>query len=53
MSGNRLTIEHPSGHLDVEVELDGTRVRRAGVVRTARKLFEGNVFPRSEQHRWS
>ncbi|WP_243769845.1 4-oxalomesaconate tautomerase [Amycolatopsis acidicola] len=46
-SGNRLDIEHPTGHLEVEVELDGARVRRAGVVRTARKLFDGTVFPRS------
>ena len=46
LTGNRLDIEHPTGHLEVEVELDGTRVRRSGVVRTARKLFEGTVFPR-------
>ncbi|GHF47350.1 4-oxalomesaconate tautomerase [Amycolatopsis bartoniae] len=46
ITGNRLDIEHPTGHLEVEVELDGTRVRRSGVVRTARKLFEGTVFPR-------
>ncbi|MBP2472902.1 4-oxalomesaconate tautomerase [Crossiella equi] len=39
-------IEHPSGHLDVHVELDGEHVRRAGVVRTARALFDGLVFPR-------
>jgi len=48
--GQRLTIEHPSGALQVEVELDPTTapptVRRSGVVRTARKLFDGTVFPR-------
>jgi 4-oxalomesaconate tautomerase len=48
--GARLTIEHPSGALQVEVELDTTTtpftVKRSGVVRTARKLFEGTVFPR-------
>jgi len=46
----RLSIEHPSGALQVEVELDTTttppRVIRSGVVRTARKLFDGTVFPR-------
>jgi 4-oxalomesaconate tautomerase len=41
-----LRIEHPSGHLDVTVELDGERVRRAGVIRTARTLFDGTAFPR-------
>jgi 4-oxalomesaconate tautomerase len=46
----RLSIEHPSGALQVEVELDTTTtpptVHRSGVVRTARKLFDGTVFPR-------
>jgi 4-oxalomesaconate tautomerase len=46
----RLSVEHPSGALQVEVELDTTatppRVIRSGVVRTARKLFDGTVFPR-------
>jgi 4-oxalomesaconate tautomerase len=48
--GSRLSIEHPSGALAVEVELDTTTtppsVLRSGVVRTARKLFDGTVFPR-------
>ena len=48
--GHRLSIEHPSGALQVEVELDATttppKVLRSGVVRTARKLFDGTVFPR-------
>jgi 4-oxalomesaconate tautomerase len=48
--GPRLSIEHPSGALQVEVELDTTttppKVIRSGVVRTARKLFDGFVFPR-------
>ena len=47
---SRLSIEHPSGALQVEVELDASetppRVIRSGVVRTARKLFDGTVFPR-------
>jgi 4-oxalomesaconate tautomerase len=48
--GSRLSIEHPSGALQVEVELDPAavppKVIRSGVVRTARKLFDGTVFPR-------
>jgi 4-oxalomesaconate tautomerase len=55
--GTPLGIEHPSGRLDVEVEVevdpgDGTappRVRRSSLVRTARKLFDGTVFPRPAQ----
>jgi len=46
----RFDIEHPTGHLEVEAELDQAsqppRVIRSGVVRTARKLFDGTVFPR-------
>jgi len=38
-----LSIEHPSGHLDVKLyERDGQVV--AGILRTARRLFEGHVF---------
>jgi 4-oxalomesaconate tautomerase len=48
--GSRLSVEHPSGALQVEVELDPSvtppKVIRSGVVRTARKLFDGFVFPR-------
>ncbi|MEV0665653.1 hypothetical protein ACIBI3_35790 [Actinomadura luteofluorescens] len=36
-----------AGRLDVEVELDGASPRRAGIVRTARKVFDGTVSPRS------
>ncbi len=46
----RFDVEHPTGHLEVEVELDQASqpptVLRSGVVRTARKLFDGSVFPR-------
>jgi len=49
----RFDIEHPTGHLEVEVEIDTNpktsqppAVIRAGVVRTARKLFDGTAFPR-------
>jgi 4-oxalomesaconate tautomerase len=48
--GSRLSVEHPGGALQVEIELDSAasppRVIRSGVVRTARKLFDGTVFPR-------
>ncbi|MBR7832567.1 4-oxalomesaconate tautomerase [Actinospica durhamensis] len=50
--GAPLRLEHPTGAVDVSVELDPDapadrpRTRRAGLVRTARKLFEGTVFPR-------
>ncbi|MCA1366696.1 4-oxalomesaconate tautomerase [Bradyrhizobium sp. BRP14] len=38
-----LSIEHPSGHLDVKLhEREGKVV--AGILRTARRLFEGHVF---------
>ncbi|AUX77929.1 4-oxalomesaconate tautomerase [Sinorhizobium fredii] len=38
-----LSIEHPSGHLDVKLYgRDGKVV--AGILRTARRLFEGHVF---------
>ncbi|GAA4603276.1 4-oxalomesaconate tautomerase [Actinoallomurus liliacearum] len=49
--GSPMSIEHPTGRLDVMVELDGTAdrpaVRRSSIVRTARKLFDGTVFPRT------
>jgi len=47
--GHVVDVEHPTGHLEVEVELDTSadppRVISAGVIRTARKLFDGMVFP--------
>ena len=49
----RFDIEHPAGHLEVEAEVDAAarpaRVIRSGVVRTARKLFDGTVFPRASR----
>jgi 4-oxalomesaconate tautomerase len=52
--GQPFDVEHPSGHLLVDVEIDTTReppvVRRAGVVRTARKLFDGIVFASRPAH---
>ncbi|WP_233288505.1 4-oxalomesaconate tautomerase [Streptomyces calvus] len=48
--GGRIRVEHPTGFLDIDVdtESDGTAVtvRRTAVVRTARTIFDGTVFPR-------
>jgi 4-oxalomesaconate tautomerase len=45
---SRVDVEHPSGFfsVDVEVEVRGgeVSVRRASLMRTARKLMQGNVF---------
>lgn len=43
----RYLIEHPTGVMEVFLDLadDGT-IRGAGNIRTARKLFDGMVFPR-------
>ncbi|WP_372661877.1 4-oxalomesaconate tautomerase [Amycolatopsis kentuckyensis] len=45
-AGEPIEIEHPSGKLAVAIEFEGSRVRRSTVIRTARKLFDGTVFPR-------
>src|SRR4029077_20662134 len=46
----RFGIEHRAGQREVETEVDQAsqppRVVRSGVVRTARKLFDGTVFSR-------
>ena len=40
-----LSIEHPTGEMTVVATLDGSgQLLRAGVLRTARKLFDGVVF---------
>jgi len=53
VDAREVRIEHPTGTFDVAVDLDGagaaTRVRRSAVVRTARKLFDGLVWPRSRE----
>jgi 4-oxalomesaconate tautomerase len=47
-AGTRLLIEHPSGGLEVDIEVeieDGEiNLKRSGFLRTARKLYEGAVF---------
>lgn len=49
-----ITIEHPSGTFDAAIDVDPgsgsgglPEVRRAGIIRTARKLMDGTVFPRN------
>ena len=47
-SPGAVRIEHPSGSIDVRLETASggadTRIVRAGVVRTARKIMDGQVF---------
>ena len=47
-AGSQLLIEHPSGAMAVDIEVehsqDGIKLKRSGFVRTARKLYEGQVF---------
>ncbi len=44
---NPISIEHPTGHFDCVFDFDeADEITRAGVVRTARKLFDGIVYPR-------
>lgn len=47
-NGGRLSVEHPSGEFSVDLEVvtgpGGPEVKRAALLRTARKLFEGHVF---------
>lgn len=47
VSSSTVTLEHPTGSFDAVVELDGHDVVRAGIIRTARKLMDGMVYPRS------
>ena len=47
-SSSTVQIEHPSGAIDVHLEISGsdknTQVQRAGIVRTARKIMDGELF---------
>ena len=52
-TGEAVRLEHPTGFFDAVVAIRPTadamiEVERAGIVRTARKLMDGFVFPRSE-----
>lgn len=48
--GAPFRIEHPTGYFDVDVALaesdDGWQVTRSSALRTARKIFDGSVYPR-------
>lgn len=51
--GDVVRLEHPTGFFDATIELDPAvpgGVRRAGIVRTARKLMDGVVYPRGADH---
>jgi len=47
--GDVVDVEHPTGHMEVTVEIDTSaqppQVASAGLIRTARKIFDGTVFP--------
>ncbi len=52
-AGNTVRLEHPTGFFDASVEVaatpdGGIEISRAGIVRTARKLMDGLVFPRAK-----
>jgi 4-oxalomesaconate tautomerase len=47
LAASRVDVEHPSGFFSVDVELQSgapLAVRRAALLRTARKLMRGEVF---------
>lgn len=49
-SSDRVRIEHPTGFFDATVRVESgpePRVLGAGIIRTARKLMDGIVFPRA------
>ncbi|HTV70923.1 MAG TPA: 4-oxalomesaconate tautomerase [Rhizobiaceae bacterium] len=39
-----LSIEHPTGEMSIVATMDGDRMAKVAVLRTARKLFDGVVF---------
>ncbi len=43
--GSSFQIEHPTGMTEVFLEREGARIRAAGLLRTARKLMDGQLFP--------
>jgi len=61
--GHTVRLEHPTGHFDAVIELTPEpdvqgqtpnirlSVERAGIVRTARKIMDGTVFPRAVEPR--
>lgn len=57
--GDRIRLEHPTGFLDIDVDVDtrtdpeAPAAPRTAVVRTARKIFDGTAFPRPASPRRS
>jgi 4-oxalomesaconate tautomerase len=49
--GGPIVVEHPTGTFDAAIDfelVDSTIVvRRAGIIRTARKLMDGTIYPRN------
>jgi 4-oxalomesaconate tautomerase len=47
-SSRRLDVEHPTGFFTVEMDVEpdgaGIRVKRAALLRTARKIMSGEAF---------
>lgn len=43
-NGRELRIGHPCGVLPVKIVMDGPDVKKAGSVRTARRIMDGNVY---------
>jgi len=50
IAGESVMVEHPTGSFEAVIVIDTTdgvpAVERAGIVRTARMLMDGRVFPR-------
>jgi len=51
LGGGSVVLEHPTGTFEAVIDLavsdNGFIVERAGIIRTARKLMDGVIFPRS------
>ena len=45
------SIEHPSGQMQVSVELRNKKIKSTAILRTARKLFDGVVFPHEKSEK--
>ena len=45
------SIEHPSGQMHVLAELGDKKIKSTAILRTARKLFDGIVFPHKESEK--
>lgn len=43
---HKLNLGHASGVTDVDMEMDGEKVIKGGVLRTARRIMDGNIYIR-------